>query len=178
MKFIKDILFFDLETTGPNPDKDSVIQLSGVLLDKDSLLEKSNFSSPVRVSLLENTISQHAKILGIAFEAMQKSPKIYDAAKHFYQRFGSNLILASRNVENVFFLKAAFKKSALSFDYDSRVLDLWSLGYVYSLHYGLKKISTFNTLLDLLGLKLKNPNSSLERARLCAEIFRRIIKES
>lgn len=178
MKFIKDILFFDLETTGPDPEKDSVIQLSGVLLDKDNLLEKSNFSSPVRVSLLENTISQHAKILGITFDVMQKSPKIYDTTKRFYQKFGSNLILASRNLKNIFFLRAAFKKSALSFDYDLRVLDLWSLSYIYSLHYGLKKISTFNTLLDLLGLKLKNRNDSLERARLCAEIFRRIVKES
>lgn len=178
MKFIKDLLFFDLETTGKDPAKDSVIQLAGVLLDKDNLLEKSNFNSPVRVSLLENIISQHAKILGIAFETMQKSPKIYDVTKNFHRHFGTNLILASRNLENLFFLKAAFRKSFLNFDYDPHILDLWTLGYIYSLHYGLKKIPTFMTLLDLLGLKLKNPGNALERARLSAEIFKRIIKES
>ena len=44
MKFIKDILLFQIETTGPNIDRDSIIQLSAVLLDKDNLLEKNFFN--------------------------------------------------------------------------------------------------------------------------------------
>ena len=76
MKFIKDILFFEITTTGFDADKDSVIQLSAVLLDKDNLLEKSNFNSYIRISYLDSIINEHAKILGVDYETLKKSPKI------------------------------------------------------------------------------------------------------
>jgi hypothetical protein len=63
MKFIKDLLFFEITTTGADPDKDSLVQLSAVLLDKDNLLEKDNFNTYVRVSYLDSIINEHAKLL-------------------------------------------------------------------------------------------------------------------
>jgi DNA polymerase III epsilon subunit-like protein len=177
MKFIRDILLFDLEVTGPEVEKDNIIQLSAVLLDKDNLLEKNFFNSYVRVSLLEGTITQHATHLNIPFETLQKSPKIYDAVKKFYQAFGTDILLSTHNLTNVLFLRQGFKKAALSFDYDKHVLELWTLGYIYTLNYGIKKMPTFNTLLDHFGMKLKNRHNSLERCRLAADIFRKIIKE-
>lgn len=176
MKFIKDILLFDIETTAPDPDKDPIIQLSAVLLDKDNLLEKDNFNSYVRVSLLDGTITAHADILNIEFEALRKSPKIYDVIKQFRDHFGTKALLASHNTVNLFFLKNAFKKAALPFDYDYHLLDLWTLGYIYTLNYGIKKMPTFHTFLDHFGLKQKNRHSAMERCRLSAEIFRKIIK--
>ncbi len=176
MKFIKDLLLFDIETTGPNPDKDSIIQLSAILLDRDNLLEKNYFNSYVRVSLLDSTIAQHAELLSIPFETMRKSPKIYDAIKKFHDKFGDNLLLATHNTNNTLFLKQAFRKSTVVFSYDPHVIDLWTLGYIYTLNYGLKKMPTFNTLVDLLNLKTKNRHDALEKCRLAAEIFRRIIK--
>lgn len=175
MKFIKDILFFDVETTGPDPDKDSIIQLSAILIDKDNLLEKNFFNSYVRVSLLDNTINQHANILGISFETMKKSPKIYDAIKALETHFGTKHLLATHTQKPVFFLKNAYRKSALPFEYDFHTIDLWTLGYVYTLNFGIKKIPTFNTLLDQLSLKQSNRHNSLERCRLSAEIFRKIV---
>lgn len=176
MKFIKDILLFDLETTGPNPDKDSIIQLSGILLDKDNLLEKSFFSSYVRVSLLEGIISEHAELLNIPFASMQKSPKIYDTIKKFHTQFGSTPLLATHNTANLLFLKNAFKKAIVPFDYNDHILELWTLGYIYTLNYGIRKMPSFHTFLDHFGMKLKNRHDALEKARLSAEIFRKIIK--
>ena len=177
MKFIKDLLFFELHNTGNDPDKDSIIQLSAILLDKDNLLEKANLNLCVRVSYLEGVISQHAKELHVPFETMKKSPKIYDAVKEFHNRFGNDLLLATHNVINLLFLKQAFRKSAVIFDYDPHVLELWTLGYIYTLNYGLKKMPTLTTFLDHFGIKQHRPWDSMEKVRLEAEVFRRIIKE-
>lgn len=177
MKFIKDILFFEIQTTGPDPDKDSVIQLSAVLLDKDNLLEKANFNAYVRVSYIDGIISEHAKLLHIDFETLRRSAKIYDVIKLFHKQFGTNLLLATNHLGSIWFLKSAFKKAAVVFDYDTHVIQLWTLGYIYTLNYGLKKMPTFNTFVDYFKLKQKRPFDSMEKARLSADIFRRIIKE-
>jgi DNA polymerase III epsilon subunit-like protein len=175
MKFIKDILLFQVETSGPNIDRESIIQLSAVLLDKDNLLEKDFFNSYVRVSFLDITIAQHAAQLQIPFETLQKSPKLHDVIKKFSTQFGSAPLLASHTVTNVMFLRQAFKKTFLPFEYDSHVLDLWSLGYVYTLHYGIKKMPTLETLGQHFHIKLKHRTNALEKARLAAEVFRKIV---
>ena len=175
MKFIKDILLFDIETTGPSSDKDSIIQLSAILLDKDNLLEKDFFNSYVRVSLLDNTINQHATILQIPFESMKHSPKIYDVIKNFDEKFGSKYLLAAHTSLPIAFLKNAYKKAAVPYEFDMHTVDLWTLGYIYTLSFGVRKMHTFNTFLDQFKLSLKNRHNALERSRLSAEIFRRII---
>lgn len=178
MKFIKDILLFDMETTGPDVDKDNIIQLSAVLLDKDNLLEKNYFNNYVRVSLLDGTIKEHSEILNISFDIMRKSPKIYDVIKKFHQEFKSeSVLLATHNLGNVLFLRQGFKKATIPFEFDQHIMELWTLGYIYTLNYGLKKIPTFSTLLDHFHLKQKNRHNALEKARLAGEIFRKIIKD-
>lgn len=178
MKFIKDLLFFELQTTGPDVDKDNIMQLSAVLLDKDNLLEKANFNSYVRVSYMDTTIAEHAKAMGITFETLKKSPKIFDAAKKFKSTLGTEVLLATHNVANILFLRSSFKKSGLKFEYDSHILELWTLGYIYTLNYGIKKMPTFNTFLDFFKLTQENPFDMMEKVRLEAEIFRKIIKEA
>lgn len=177
MKFIKDLLFFEVQTTGADPDKDAVIQLSAVLLDKDNLLEKNNFNSCVKVSYLDSVVHEHAKLLNVPPEVLRKSPKIYDVAKQFRNKFGRDLLLATYNFQNLLFLKNAFKKGAVPFDYDPHIIQLWTLGYIYTLNYGLKKMPSLNTFFDYFKLKSKSPFDALERVRLEAEIFRKIIKE-
>ncbi|MFI5205513.1 MAG: exonuclease domain-containing protein [Candidatus Paceibacterales bacterium] len=177
MKFIKDLLFFELNTTGHDVDKDSIIQLSAVLLDKDNLLEKNNFNSYIRVSYLDSIINEHAAILHTDYETLKKSPKIYDAIKKFHKHFGTNLLLATHGFHHLLFLKNAFKKAVVPFDYDHHVVQLWTLGYIYTLNYGLKKMPTFHTFTDYFNLKQKYPYDAMEKVRLQVEIFRRIIKE-
>jgi DNA polymerase III epsilon subunit-like protein len=73
MKFIKDLLFFEISTTGPDLDKDNIIQLSAVLIDKDNLLEKDFFNSYIRISYLDSLLLAHSKLLNIDYEKMKKS---------------------------------------------------------------------------------------------------------
>ena len=51
MRFIKDLLFIEIQSTGLDPDKDSIIQLSAVLLDKDNLLEKITLTVLLRLAI-------------------------------------------------------------------------------------------------------------------------------
>ncbi len=178
MKFIKDLLFFEIQTTGEDPDKDYIIQLSAILLDKDNLLEKANFNTHVRVSFLDGVINDHATKLHVEFEYLKKSPKIVDAVKQFRQKFEPDLLLCTHNISNLLFLRSAFKRSSVKFDYDPHVLELWTLGYIYTLNYGLRKMPTFTTFLDHFRMEQKRPFDSMEKVRLEAEVFRKIIKEA
>jgi DNA polymerase III alpha subunit (gram-positive type) len=178
MKFLKDILLFHVDTTGPLLDKDPIIQLSAVLLDKDNLLEKNHFHSYVRTSLLDGTLKVHADQLGVSFETMRQSPKIVEVLKKFETTCGTDVMLACHQLTTLEFLKQAFKKAALTFPFEPHVLELWTLGYIYTLHYGLKKLPTYQTFLQHFGLIAERPLYGLERVRLSAEIFRRIIQAS
>jgi DNA polymerase III epsilon subunit-like protein len=175
MKFIKDILLFQIETTGSNPDRDSLLQLSAVLLDKDNLLEKNFFNSYIKVSFLDNTLAQHAEFLQIPFGTLQKSPKLAEVIKKFYEIFGSEPLLATHGVSNVQFLRQAFKKTMVPFNYHHHVLDVWTLGYIYTLHYGIKKMPTLDTLSQHFNIKTVGLHNALEKARASAAIFRKIV---
>jgi len=72
----------------------------------------------------------------------------------------------------------AEQKAAVPFDYDHHIVQLWTLGYIYTLNYGLKKMPSFHTFVDYFKLKQKRPFDSIEKVRLEAEIFRRIIREA
>ncbi len=175
MKLIKDLLIIHLETTGNDPDRDHIIQLSAVLLDKDSLLEKNLFNSYVKVSFLDGTLQKHSEQLGISFETLRRSQKINEVLKDFVNTFGYEPLLASNSVQNYLFLKAAFKKTMTSFKYDRHLVDIWSLGYIYALHIGIKKMPTLTTLADHFNIKLNNSADGLEKARAIAAVLKKII---
>ena len=176
MKFIKDILLFHIETTGPLPDRDNIIQLAAILLDKDNLLEKNNFNSYVKVSFLDSTINQHAEYLQIPFETLAKSPKITEVIRRFAETFGSEPLLATHGITNVQFLRTAFKKTMVPWEFHNHVLDVWTLGYIYTLHYGIKKMPTHDTLMQHFSIKINNRTNALEKARASAEIFKKIVQ--
>lgn len=175
-KFIKDLLIVEIETTGSDVEKDSILQLSGLLLDKDNLLEKGVFNTYVRTSLLEGTLKKQAGHLGIPFEVMQKSPKATDAAKKFADFASVSATLALQHVKSVFFLRNMFKKVGYIFPVDQQMFQLWTLEYMLSLRIGFNKTPTLQTLVDYFKLEVKNPYNALERARLEAEVLRKIIK--
>lgn len=175
MKLIKDILVFQLETTGSDLERDHVLQIGAVLLDKDSLLEKNYFNGYVKVSFLDGTIQAHAEQLGITFDVLRKSPKINEVIKNFVDTFGYEPLLATQSVHNYLFLRKAFKKTLTPFNYDRHIMDIWSLGYIYSLHAGLKKIPTLATMANHFNLKMAKPNHALEQARLTSQVFKKII---
>jgi len=175
MKLIKDLLVFHVQTTGTDIERDHILQLGAVLLDKDNLLEKNNFNSYVKVSFLDGTILTHSQQLGIPYEQLRKSPKIAEVLRQFVDTLGVDALLSTNSIQNYLFLRQSFKRNLIPFKYDTHIVDIWSLGYVYVLHYGLKKIPTLQTLANHFNIKIKNPLDSLEQARTAAAVLRKII---
>lgn len=175
MRFIKDILLFELETTGGDVERDVVIQLAAVLLDKDNLLEKGLFNSYVRTSFLDDTLTRHGALLHVSLDILKKSSKTLDVVRSFVSQFSSEVQLGVQSPRNFIFLRNMFRKVNIPFEYDFHVLDIWTLQYMYVQKLGLKKMPTLHTLMDTFKLKQKNPHNALERARLQTEVLRKII---
>ncbi|MBL8031353.1 MAG: hypothetical protein JNK33_03455 [Candidatus Doudnabacteria bacterium] len=177
MKFVKDILFFDLETTSQDVERDVVLQVGAVLLDRDNLLEKGFFNAYIRNSLLEGTLKEHAKLLGVHVEELKQAPKPLEVAKGFAGQFGADVTLAVQTPLRLFQLRQLFKKQAVYFPYDLSAIDQWTLQYIYAARMGLKKIPSLHTLGEQFNLHIQHPHDAYERAKLEAGIFRKICQE-
>lgn len=174
MKFLRDLLFVNVQTTGPDPERDYIIQLTGLVLNKENLLEKARYSSLVRVSLLDSVIGKHAQLLEVDVKTLRQSPKPLEVLREFYQ-LGTDVFLATHTPESILFLRALFKKQQLTYPYPVHVVDCWTLSYVYCLSLGLKKVPTTHTMLEYFNIRPQGTVSPLERIRLEAEIFKRVV---
>lgn len=175
MKFIKDIVLFDIETSGSDVDRDVIVQFGAVLLDKDNLLEKGFYATYVRNSLLQETLVAHAHAAHVDLAALQGAPKPLDFIKAVTEQFHADVTLAVPNASRLMFLRQAFRKQATAFPYSLTSLDLWTLQYVYSMRMGLKKIPTLHTLSEQFHFTLNNPYNAFERARLYAALLKKML---
>ncbi len=176
MKFARDILLIDVETTGPNPEKDFPIQLAAILLDKDNLLEKSFFNSYIRFSFSQTTNDQIVQILGIPKELWMHSPALKPVIATFASQFPSNVTLASQNLINVNFLQQAFKRAQIPYEFDYHVLELWTLGYFFLSKQNIRKIPTAETAGAYLKLRREKEHDALENCKYLAEILRKLVQ--
>jgi DNA polymerase III epsilon subunit-like protein len=176
MRFARDILIIDLETTGPNPDKDFPLQLSAVLLDKDNLLEKGNFNSYIRHTFSQSTNDRIVQTLGIPKERWMKAPNLKAVLTSFTETFPYSVTIASHNVININFLQEAFKRAGMSYEYDYHVLELWTLGYFYLSKQNIKKIPTAETVGTYFKLQKTKEHDALVNCRYYADILRKLSK--
>jgi len=175
MRFARDILLIDIESTGTNSEKDFPLQLAAVLLDKDNLLEKDWFNSYVRYSFSQSTNDRIIQTLGISKEVLFKSPTLKEVISAFNSRFPFNVTLASQNIVNLNLLHEAFKKVGISYEYDYHILELWTLGYVFLSGQNIKKIPTAGTLGQYFKIERKKEHDALANCRFLAEILRKLI---
>ena len=176
MKFLKDLLFIDVQTTGSDPDKDVVIQIAASLVDRDNFLEKQHFNTYVRISLLDSTLSKYAENIGVDYDVLRKSPKLPEALKLLQDTFGQEVFLVTFSSLYQSYLRNSFKKASIPYPFDHHILDLWTLSYIYTLHLGFKKVPSIHTLAEIFNLKLKNQFDAMERVKVQSEIFGKIIK--
>ena len=176
MKFARDILLIDIETTGANPEKDLPLQISAVLLDKDNLLEKDWFNSYVKNNFSQSTNDQVVQTLGISKEFLFKSPSLKEVLLAFNSKFPYNVILASQNTLNLDFMRQAYKRAAISYEYDYHIIELWTLGYLFMSRTNARKIPTATTLGQHFKIERKKEHDALVNCRYLAEIFRKLVQ--
>jgi DNA polymerase III alpha subunit (gram-positive type) len=176
MKFARDILLIDLETTGPDPLKDFPIQLSAVLLDKDNLLEKGSFNSYIKHPFSQTTNDRIVQTLGIPKEYWIKAPNLKTVLTSFKETFPYNVTVASQNIINPNFLKESFRKMNIAYEYDYHLLELWTLGYFYLTKQNIKKIPTAETLGTYFKIQRSKEHDALINCRFLAEILRKLCR--
>src|SRR5690242_6308852 len=94
MKFEKDILLMDFETTGEDPENGSPVQIGAILLDKETLEEKDHFYSYIYADL--SKVSPEIKrISGITEEDLKGAPSIQEVTKEFVNKFTGDYYLSS-----------------------------------------------------------------------------------
>jgi len=175
MKFARDILLIDFQTTGINIEKDFPLQLAAVLLDKDNLLEKKSYSSYIRHPFSQENNDRIVQNLGITKETWMASPNLKTVIAEFEAKFAYNVTLASQNIINVNFLKECFRRTAKEYEYDYHIIELWSLGYLYLSKQNLKKIPTATTLGTYFKIQKEDERDALANCRYLAEILRKLV---
>lgn len=177
MQFIKNILLIDFETTGgPNPYLAEPTQIGAVLLDKDSLSEKDNFSSYILADLGGKTTS----VSGITQEMLKDAPSQAEVGQNFFKKFGTDVILASW-VEHLDrrILKKIIDAAGLDYTkYDYHFLDIWPIAYIYLLKQGYTGGIRSEEMFRAFGIKPRGHHDALEDCRIAANILRKIVQKN
>ena len=176
MKFARDILLIDIESTGPDPVKDFPLQLAAVLLDKDNLLEKGSFNSYIRFPFSQTTNDRIVQTLGIPKENWIKAPNLKTVLNSFKDAFSYNVTIASHNIIAANFLREAFRRANIPYEYDYHLLDLWTLGYFYLSRQNVRKIPTAETVGTFFKIQKVKEHDALANCRYLAEILRKLSK--
>jgi len=140
-------LVLDLEMTGPEPDYNEIIQIGAVLFD-DQWVEKGRYLTNVYPEN-EDAFSSHSeKIHNLSIEELEDAPMIYDVLPALedwiLEKLGIRLppgqldktpylrdvIICGQSVINdINFLKEAYRLEKQKWPYSRTLVDLHTLGY-------------------------------------------------
>ena len=176
MKFVKDILIFDCVIAHETDiDKSPIIQLAGILLDKNNLLQRAVFDTYIKTSVLDSTLTKHSYALGIPEAELRKSPRSPEALKKFVDILGVDCTLTCQTANNYISFRNAFRNSSIAFPYTNPLLELWGLEYMYTLTFGLKKLPTLETVAEHFRYKINNRYNAIDRVKAEAHVLRQIV---
>lgn len=140
-------LVIDLEMTGPEPDYNEIIQIGAVLFD-DAWTEKGQYLTNVYPENKEAFSSSSEKIHNLSLAELEDAPMIYDVLPELEEWICDQLglrvpkgqldrtpylrdvIICGQSVINdINFLKEAYRYEKLKWPYSRVLLDLHTLGY-------------------------------------------------
>ncbi|MDB4939585.1 MAG: hypothetical protein JWO40_10 [Candidatus Doudnabacteria bacterium] len=176
--FAKDVLLIDIETTGINPHTALPIQIAAVLLDKETLEEKSSYSTYIQQDLTDANPESMA-INGIKPEQLQTAPSEKEVVDAIVEKFGFDVLLASwvefldRRLFQRMFLNSGYDPAK----FDPHYLDLWPVAYVYLLKQGYNGSIRSEPMMQALGLSARGAHDALEDCRHAADALRKIMVE-
>lgn len=186
MNFKHDILLIDTEFSGFDLQKNEILQIGAVLLDKKTLKEKKSFKSFVRPTsgLWKYRDLESMKVNKISLDMLKEAPTLTSAIKKFDKAFGHNVIQAFYvGYNDKRFLMEAYKKAKVKWQFDYHFFDLWAFFYAE-----LAKKNMLKSKQDFAGFgleylikkfKIKIDENQLHDAlvdcRVEAEVLRKII---
>jgi DNA polymerase III epsilon subunit-like protein len=167
MKFSKDLLVIDFEGFK------KPIQIGVVLLDKETLQEKDNFVSYIYADVE----GQASRISGITQEMINEAPKQEEVGKLIYEKFGTNILLASFVQDlDINHFQTILSAAGIDFNkYDYHILDIWPVAYIHLLKNGYTGGIRSEEIFQQFGAKPRTLHNALEDSRIAADILRKIV---
>lgn len=168
-----DFLFFDLESTGLDPQVHEVIGIGALRVSADLTREKGTFVRKVHPLHPENALPSATAINGYSPERWRGAVSLHDALTDF-AAFGKGCIIAAYNITfDWTFLQAALHREGMEDPFNYHRLDVFSLALARSL----EEASDVRLDLESMCRKLHitvppKPHQPLEDARAALEVFR------
>lgn len=176
MKFKHDILMIDFETTDGRPPHAKPIQLAAVLLDKETLKEKKDFSSYIKQDLTGSD-PRSLQIHGITQMQLDDAPSQNEVMQNFLDAFGTDVLIAcwttlldTKMLEN---MMEGIGRSLM--DYNYHIIDLWPLAYVHCVKQGKGELFNSNAIFAEFGLSDRGHHDALEDCHHTAEVLRKLV---
>ena len=157
------IVVFDIETTGLNPDLDQIIELGAVKIEHGNIIEK--FSTFVKPTI--EIPYEVSELTHITNDMVEDAPPIECVIKKFYD-FSKDCVLCGHNVIgfDIKFIRRFGSYYDLTFDND--IIDTMNEARVSKL-----KISRFNlgTVTKALGIELVGAHRAWNDAYATAQVL-------
>lgn len=168
MKCPKDILIIDFEGL------DEPVQIGAVLLDKETLEEKDNFSNYIWTDL-----KGEVKVAsGISQETLKGAPSQAETGKMVFEKFGTQIMIGSwvANSDMKNFEKIITAAGLDIKQYDYHVLDIWPVAYIHLLKQGYEGSIRSEEIFQQFGAQPRRLHNALEDCRITADVLRKIVK--
>ena len=167
MTFDSEFVAFDLETTGLNPESDTIIEIGAVILKNGKEMERfQTFVDPQRK--LDQKI---VDLTGITDGMLAGAPKIEEVLPQFLEFVGGRVLVAHNAKFDTSFIRNACRQ--LGYTYALTSVDTLSLSQQL-----MPQLNRFK--LDIVAKALKLPNFNHHRAaddaNICGQIMAKFLK--
>ena len=175
-----EILWFDLETTGLDKDKNTILEIAIVRTDMKGNI-KEEWDTKIRPTA-QDIVGASAKALEMNHyteEAWRDAPTPEDIASVIREKFKGKYILGGHNVAHfdVPFLKTWLKKHGQDDKIGYRFLDTMSTAVEHLFPCGLKSASLTN-IRKALKIETGEAHTALADTLACAEAYRQMARSS
>lgn len=131
--FTRDIVVFDIESTGLDFMTHEVIQIAAVRLDKRTLSEMTRFVTYVKPQHWEARDLEAMAVNKISYDVVAIAPGIQKALELFEAKFPpSEVLLAAYNSWfDMGWLRNSYERMGRHSPFEFHSFDLWALAYLY-----------------------------------------------
>lgn len=118
----KELVFFDIETTGLNSEKDNIIEIAALVVDDTGIISSWNTLIKIDTALPP----QISELTGITDEMLGCGEELADALRKFGEIMKGRAAVCFNRKFDITFLKNAYEKNAFEFPI-SKVTDVLAL---------------------------------------------------
>ena len=168
----KPIVVVDVETTGVDPNTDTVIQIAACKLNSRAP-QHSAFMTYVRP---ESPISPAAQAIhGLTERHLDSAPSITEAIRKFNEYVQPGALLCGHNIAfDAAFIRASYAAAGIDYPFDYHLLDVWSVAFFLLESQGIKlRPLDLSALCEFYGISRGDTHDALEDALATAAILRR-----